>query len=87
MADVLARPITLSAVAEGSLRGAAAATLARLGEAVPEAPLGRTFEPRRDRADAYREARERDGALYEAVLATNTYSRLSSPNGSRSKPP
>jgi gluconokinase len=87
MADALARPITLSAVAEGSLRGAAVATLARLGKPVPDAPLGRTFEPRPDRTDAYREARERDRALYEAVLAMKTYSRLSSPNGSRSKPP
>jgi gluconokinase len=67
MADALARPITLSAVSEASLRGAAAATLARLGKTVPEAPLGRTFEPRRDRADAYREARDRDRALYEAI--------------------
>ena len=67
MADALARPITLSAVPEASLRGAAAATLARLGKTVPEAPLGRTFEPRLDRADEYREARERDRTLYEAV--------------------
>jgi sugar (pentulose or hexulose) kinase len=68
MADALARPITLSAVAEASLRGAAAATLARLGKTVPDAPLGRTFEPRLDRTDEYREARDRDRALYEAVI-------------------
>jgi gluconokinase len=68
MADALARPITLSAVAEASLRGAAVATLERLGKVVPEAPLGRTFEPRPDRANAYREARDRDRALYKAVI-------------------
>ena len=67
MADALARPIVLSAVEEASLRGAAAATLERLGETVAEAPLGRTFEPRPDRADAYREARDRDRRLYDAV--------------------
>lgn len=68
LADALARPITLSAVDEASLRGAAVATLERLGKAVPEAPLGRSFEPRPDRADEYREARDRDRALYEAVI-------------------
>ena len=67
MADALARPITLSAVGEASLRGAAVATLARLGKTAPEPPLGRTFEPRLDRADEYREARDRDRALYEAI--------------------
>jgi gluconokinase len=67
VADALARPITLSAVAEASLRGAAVATLERLGETAGEAPLGRTFEPRPDRADAYRRARERDRELYDAV--------------------
>jgi gluconokinase len=67
MADALARPITLSAVAEASLRGAAVATLERLGKTVPEAALGRTFEPRLDRADEYREARDRDRALYDAI--------------------
>ena len=67
MADALTRPITLSAVAEASLRGAAVATLERLGKTAPTAPLGSTFEPRPDRADAYREARERDRALYDAV--------------------
>jgi len=67
MADALAQPITLSAVSEASLRGAAAATLARLGKSVPEAPLGRAFEPRLDRADEYRQARDRDRALYEAI--------------------
>jgi gluconokinase len=72
MADALARPITLSAVGEASLRGAAVATLARLGKTAGEAPLGRTFEPRLDRADEYREARDRDRALYEAMTRADT---------------
>ena len=66
-ADALARPITLSAVDEASLRGAAVATLARLGKTAAPAPLGRTFEPRPDRVEVYREARDRDRALYDAV--------------------
>jgi gluconokinase len=67
MADALARPITLSAVDEASLRGAAVATLERLGKTAAAAPLGHTFEPRPDRVDSYREARERDRELYDAV--------------------
>jgi gluconokinase len=67
LADALARPITLSAVDEASLRGAAVATLERLGETAAEAPLGETFQPRPDRVEAYRRARERDRALYDAV--------------------
>jgi gluconokinase len=67
VADALARPITLSGVKEGSLRGAAVMALERLGETADEAPLGRTFEPRVERADAYRAARERQRRLYEAV--------------------
>ena len=67
MADALARPITLSAVDEASLRGAALATLERLGKRAAEAPLGQAFEPRPDRAEVYRLARDRDRELYDAV--------------------
>jgi gluconokinase len=67
MADALARPIALSGVAEASLRGAAVATLERLGKTPATAPLGRIFEPRPDRMEAYREARDRDRELYDAV--------------------
>jgi gluconokinase len=67
MADALGRPITLSAVEEASLRGAAVATLERLGATAAEAPLGRAFEPRAEHAAAYRRARERDRRLYDAV--------------------
>jgi gluconokinase len=75
MADALARPITLSAVGEASLRGAAVATLERLGKTAPKAPLGRSFEPRLDRADEYREARDRDRALYEGVTDQARFGR------------
>jgi len=67
MADALARPITMSGVKEGSLRGAAVLALERLGKGPAPAPLGRVIEPREDRADAYRRARERQRRLYEAA--------------------
>jgi gluconokinase len=63
MADALARPVTLSAVEEASLRGAAVAVL---GE-VDDPPLADTFHPREERAEAYRSARERHERLYEVV--------------------
>ena len=67
MADALARPITLSRVKEASLRGAAVLTLERLGERPREAPVGQVLEPRRDRADAYAAARQRQRELYDAL--------------------
>jgi gluconokinase len=67
MADALARPVTASAVVEASLRGAAVATLERLGCHTGEAPLGETFHPREAQADAYRAARERQQRLYEEL--------------------
>ncbi len=72
MADALARPIIVSGVSEGSLRGAAVLALERLGEPPPPAPLGRVVEPRVDRADAYRAARERQRRLYEAATSAPT---------------
>jgi gluconokinase len=77
VADALARPVTLSRVREASLRGAAVLTLERLGERPREASLGRVFEPRRERADAYRTARERQRELYEVVI------RAGAPTSSR----
>jgi gluconokinase len=63
LADTLARPVTLSGVAEASLRGAAVAV-----SASPDAaPLGDTFHPREERAEAYRSARERQERLYEVL--------------------
>jgi gluconokinase len=52
IADVLARPVTVSKVEEASLRGAAVAILERLGYDAAEAPLGEVFHPREERADA-----------------------------------
>ena len=72
LADALGRPITVSAVAEGSLRGAAVVALERLGETTPPAPVARVVEPRLDRAGAYRAARERQRRLYEAATAAWT---------------
>jgi gluconokinase len=67
LADVLERPVTASAVAEGSAYGAAIMALTRLGAKPPPSPLGRVFEPRADRAEAHRAARERQRALYEML--------------------
>ena len=65
MADTLARPVTLSGIEEASLRGAAVAVVSDPAEA----PLGDTFHPREDRAEAYRSARERQQRLYDALHA------------------
>jgi gluconokinase len=67
MADALARPVAVSAVPEASLRGAAVFALERLGHAAAEAPVAGVVEPRSDRADAYRAAREEQQRLYDAL--------------------
>ena len=67
MADALARPVTVSAVPEASLRGAAVLALERLGHEAGEAPIAEVVEPRPDRADAYRTAREAHQSLYDAL--------------------
>jgi hypothetical protein len=46
--------------------------LERLGEQVDDAPLGKTFEPRPDHADAYRNARERQRRLYRVAIGSDT---------------
>jgi gluconokinase len=66
MADALARPIHVSGVPEASLRGAAVLALERLGHEVAEAPIAGVVEPRADRAEAYRAAREAQQKLYDA---------------------
>jgi gluconokinase len=71
MADALARPVTASKIEEAPLRGAAVATLERLGHQAAEAPLGEVFHPRQDRAEAYRSARERQQRLYEELRGQN----------------
>jgi gluconokinase len=69
MADALARPLTVSAVPEASLRGAAVFALERQGLEAGEAPTSGVVEPRADRADSYRTAREEQQRLYEVLTA------------------
>jgi gluconokinase len=67
MADALARPIHVSGVPEASLRGAAVLALERSGREVADAPVGGVVEPRAERAEAYRAAREAQQRLYDAL--------------------
>ena len=67
MADALARPVTVSAVPEASLRGAAVLALERLGHEAAEAPTTGVVHPREDRAEAYRAARAEQERLYELL--------------------
>jgi gluconokinase len=67
MADALARPVSVSGVAEASLRGAAVLALERAGQEVADAPIVEVVEPRADRADAYRSARAEQQRLYDAL--------------------
>jgi gluconokinase len=67
MADALARPVHVSDVPEASLRGAAVLELERRGREVAEAPVAEVVEPRADRADAYRAAREEQQRLYDLL--------------------
>jgi gluconokinase len=68
MADVLERPLLTSGVREASLRGAAVLVLERLGESPAPAPLGGVVEPRPERAEVYRAARERQRRLYDVAI-------------------
>jgi gluconokinase len=72
MADGLGRAIAVSAVEEASLRGAAVVGLEQLGLPIDDAPLGKTFEPRAEHADAYRAARERQEELYRVAIGSET---------------
>jgi len=72
MADALGRPLTTSGVKEASLRGAAVLALERLGAPPAPAQLGRVVQPRRDRTEAFRAARERQRRLYEVVTSEPT---------------
>ncbi len=58
LADVLGRPLEVSAAAEGSARGAALVALERLGFTIPPAPIARVVEPRTERFEIHRQARE-----------------------------
>jgi gluconokinase len=66
-ADVLELPVTLSAVDEASARGAAVVALERLGVEPPPPPLGRRYEPRPERFESHRAARERQRNLYDTL--------------------
>ena len=57
LADVLGRPLEVSAVREGSARGAAMMALERAGLPVPAAPVAHTVEPRTDRHEIHLAAR------------------------------
>ncbi len=72
LADVLERPITASAVAEASSRGAALLALEASGaledlSAAP-APMGKTYEPDSANRDRYREAMHRQRELYDMMM-------------------
>jgi gluconokinase len=68
LADVLGRPIEVSAVPEGSAYGAALVAFERLGLPLPPAPIGRIVEPRADRYEIHLRSREgqRDAIRSEA---------------------
>ena len=68
-ADVLGRPVTASAVAEGSARGAAVHVLERLGVEPDPAPLGATYEPDAERTKLHAAARRRQRLLYERLFS------------------
>lgn len=67
MADALARPVSVSGVPEASLRGAAVLALERAGHEPAEAAIEDVVEPRADRAEAYRAAREEQQRLYDLL--------------------
>ena len=67
LADVLGRPVRRG-VREGSARGAGVLALQRLGASPPVAEAAAPFEPRPERAEAHRAARERQRALYETLV-------------------
>jgi gluconokinase len=72
VADVLGRPVTLSAAEEASARGSALLALEALGElaSLAHAPdlLGATIEPDPKRHDRYRQAIQRQQLLYKKLI-------------------
>lgn len=65
LADVLGRPVEVSAVAEGSARGAAMIALERLALPVPPAPVARVVEPRLERHEIHLRGREEQRKLMQ----------------------
>jgi gluconokinase len=72
MADALGRPLARSGVKEASLRGAAVVALERLGVTPAPALLDAVVEPRQDKVEEFRAARERQRRLYEVVTSEPT---------------
>jgi gluconokinase len=69
LADAFGRPLTVSAEAEASSRGAALRTLATIGAPVPTpVSRGRIIVPDPGRHAAFRAARERQQRLYDNVV-------------------
>jgi gluconokinase len=58
LADVLGRPVEVSGIPEGSVRGAALVALERLGLPLPAAPIARVVESRPGRHEIHIRARE-----------------------------
>jgi gluconokinase len=67
LADVLERPVVVPDVEEASLRGAGVLVLEQTGVEVPPPPALRVLEPRPERFEAHRAARQRQRELYAAV--------------------
>jgi gluconokinase len=65
VADVLERPLLISAEPEASIRGAAVFLLERQGIEAPAPAIERTVEPRGERAPAYRDAYARHRRLLD----------------------
>lgn len=76
MADVLGRPVAASAIQDASGRGAALLALEALGvlSRLDEAPdyVGPTCQPDLGHHDRYREAMQRQQALYEKLVSRQT---------------
>jgi gluconokinase len=70
LADVLGRPLEVSAVAEASARGAAMAVLERLGASVPAAPVDHVVEPRGDRHEIHLRAAAEQQLMIERMEAS-----------------
>jgi gluconokinase len=70
LADVLGRPLEVSAVAEASARGAALVALQRLGAPAPPAPIDHVVDPRADRHEIHLLAAGEQRMMIERMEAT-----------------
>ncbi|HMF57900.1 MAG TPA: FGGY-family carbohydrate kinase, partial [Pyrinomonadaceae bacterium] len=80
IADVMGRPVHLSAVREASSRGAALLALEATGKlkSIREAsaPILQTFEPDAARHELYKRALERHRKIYERIIADQEFAKL-----------